>query len=159
MAWPRLPDWYGSNPAHGERDTNAHIDQTRRGHLRKVRRALARKLCVTERRGRDVGLAKSGFGPATDKDPRAQNRLPQYSIRALMGESRTPVLKRRRNQVPRLSLHSPDSNSGTGSLSETETKDKEGFASLPFNLISSEEAPTDIAYAPGSASHARACTL
>jgi hypothetical protein len=35
----------------------------RRGHLRKLRRALVLRLGITRKRGRDVGLAESGFRP------------------------------------------------------------------------------------------------
>lgn len=49
--------------------------------------------------------------------------------------------------------------SGTGSLLETDTKEREGFTSLPFNRMSWDEVPTDIAYTPGSASQLRAWTL
>jgi hypothetical protein len=36
----------------------------RRGHLRKLRRALVLRSCITRKRGRDIGLAESGFRPA-----------------------------------------------------------------------------------------------
>ncbi|MGA8481079.1 MAG: hypothetical protein WB696_24195, partial [Chthoniobacterales bacterium] len=44
--------------------TKGKTDQKRRGHLRKLRRALVLWLWMPERRGRDVGLAESGFRPA-----------------------------------------------------------------------------------------------
>jgi hypothetical protein len=43
--------------------TKGETDQKRRGHLRKLRRALVLRLWMPERRGRDVGLAESGFRP------------------------------------------------------------------------------------------------
>jgi hypothetical protein len=78
----------GSNPAHGNTRQRGS-DLNRRGHLRKLRRALVLRLCIARKRGRDVGFRlRQAYGPTSWAE--SDFRLPIYVAAAPGGGPTLP---------------------------------------------------------------------